>query len=71
MDKKTFRLMVKNDKGRFQPVAGIDDLTGKALFVTNVIHGLCFWNYTEEMKEKLSDHIKKAYPGIEFELRQA
>ena len=71
MDKKTFRLMVKNDKGRFMPVLGIDDLTGKPVYVTNVIHGLCFWNQTDESIKAISDKIKATYPAIEFELRRA
>ena len=71
MDKKTFRLMVKNDRGRFMPVLGIDDLTGKPVFVTNVIHGLCFWNQTDESIKAVSDKIKATYPAIEFELRRA
>ena len=71
MDKKTFRLMVKNDKGRYMPVLGIDDLTGKPVYVTNVIHGLCFWNQTDESIKAVSDKIKATYPAIEFELRRA
>ena len=71
MDKRTFRLMVKNDKGRFMPILGIDDLTGKPVYVTNVIHGLCFWNQTDESIKAISDKIKATYPAIEFELRRA
>lgn len=70
MDKRSYRLMVKNEKGRFMPVWGIDELTGNPIFVTNVIHGLCFWNQTDESIKYIADKIKTKYPAIEFELRK-
>jgi hypothetical protein len=70
MNKNTYRLMVKNESGRFQPVLGIDE-NRKPVFTTNVINGLCFWDHTEESIKGIASMIAERYPALVFELRKA
>ena len=70
MDKNTYRLMVKNESGRFQPVSGIGE-NGKPVFTTNVINGVCFWDHTEESIKGIASMIAEKYPALVFELRKA
>ena len=65
-----YRLMVKDAKGIYRPVEGMNTATKQPVFVTNVINGLCFWNISSDEKTAIENRIKAAYPNIEFELRK-
>ena len=63
-DSHNYRILVKNDSGRFSPISGV--YHGKPIFEKNILCGLVLWSINSADKESKFTEIREKYPNLEF-----